>query len=146
MSFETCFWNVFEILVFFHPLVLSSSFQVLWNLKIFDGHLESIFDKDDVNVLEMNFVGLTLIGDNFVRLQDVENVLVLHKDHVFFVDVVWVLVVNEILSSLEILWLENTVVFQILSSKRRWKKNNHANEFKDSDPAFCLLVEEHPAV
>ena len=146
MSFKTCFWNVFEILVLLHPLVLSSSFQVLWNLEIFDGHLESIFDQYDVDVLEMNFVGLTLIGDNFISLQDVEDIFIFHKDHMFFIDIVWILVINEIFSSLEILWFENTIVFQVFSSKWRWKKNNHANEFEYSDPTFCFLVEKHPAV
>jgi len=32
---------------------------------------ECIFDQDDVNVLEMNFVGLALIGLDFIGLQDI---------------------------------------------------------------------------
>ena len=94
----------------------------------------------------MNFVGLTLIGDNFISLQDVEDIFIFHKDHMFFINIIWILVINEIFSSLEILWFENTIVFQVFSSKWRRKKNNHANEFEDSDPTFCFLVEKHPAV
>jgi hypothetical protein len=71
MSFKACFWNVFDILVLFHPLVLSSCFQVLRNLEIFNRVNECIFDKDDINVLEMNFVGLALVGLDFIGLQDV---------------------------------------------------------------------------
>ena len=71
MSFKPCFWNVFDILVLLHPLVLSSCFQVLRNLEIFNGVDECIFDQDDVNVLEMNFVGLALIGLDFIGLQDI---------------------------------------------------------------------------
>ena len=71
MSFKPCFWNVLDILVFLHPLILSSCLQVLRNLKIFNGVNECIFDQDDVNVLEMNFVGLALIGLDFIGLQDI---------------------------------------------------------------------------
>ena len=67
-SFKTCFWNILDILVLLHPLVLGSGFQVLWDLEIFDGVNERIFDEDDVNVLEMNFVGLALVGLDFVGL------------------------------------------------------------------------------
>ena len=78
MSFKPCFWNVFDILVFLHPLVLSSCFQVLRNLEIFNRVDECIFDQDDVNVLEMNFVGLALVGLDFIGLQDVKDVFVFH--------------------------------------------------------------------
>lgn len=141
MSFKACFRNIFEILVLFHPLVLSSCLQVLWDLEIFDCYLEGILDKDDINVLEMDFIGLTLVSLDFVSLQDVEDIFVLHKNHVFFVDVVRVLIVNKIFGSLEILWLEYAVIFQIFSSKRRWKKNNHAHKLKYSDPTFGFFIE-----
>jgi len=36
----------------------------------------------------MNFIGLTLVSLDFVSLQDVEDIFVLHQNHVFFVDVV----------------------------------------------------------
>ena len=78
MSFKTCFWNILDILVLLHPLVLGSGFQVLWDLEVFDGVDKRIFDEDDVNVLEMNFVGLALVGLDFIGLQDVKDVFVFH--------------------------------------------------------------------
>ena len=68
MSFKPCFWNVFDILVLLHPLVLSSCFQVLRNLEIFNCVNEGVFNQDDVNVLEMDFVGLALVSLDFIRL------------------------------------------------------------------------------
>jgi hypothetical protein len=29
-----------------------------------------------------------LIGDNFISLQDVEDIFIFHKDHMFFIDIV----------------------------------------------------------
>jgi hypothetical protein len=108
--------------------------------------LEGVLYQDYVNVLEMNLVGLALISLDFISLQDVKDVFIFHKDHVFFVDVVGILVVNEIFGSLEILGFEYAVIFEVFSSKRRRKKNNHAHEFEDGDPTFRFLVEKHPAV
>lgn len=89
----------------------------------------------------MDFVGLTLVSLDFVSLQDVEDIFVLHQNHVFFVDVVRVLIVNKIFGSLEILWLKYAVIFQIFSSKRRWKKYNHADKLKYRDPTFGFFIE-----
>jgi len=68
MSFKPCFWNVLDILVFLHPLVLSPCLQVLRNLKIFNCVNEGVFNQDDVNVLEMDFVGLALVSLDFIGL------------------------------------------------------------------------------
>jgi len=68
MSFKACFWNVLNILVFLHPLVLGSCLQVLRYLEIFDCVDEGVFNQDDVDVLEMDFVGLALVSLDFIRL------------------------------------------------------------------------------
>jgi hypothetical protein len=68
MSFKPCFWNVLDILVFLHPLILSSCFQVLRNLELFNCVNEGVFNQDDIDVLEMDFVGLALVSLDFIGL------------------------------------------------------------------------------
>jgi len=78
MSFETGLVIGFLFEMFIGPLIFHLGLEVLADLKINNLLFECFFHQDLVNVFEVNLIGHSLIGLNFVVLKDFQNVLVFY--------------------------------------------------------------------
>ena len=97
MSLKFSDFIVFGLLEDYFPLVTHLLLKVLADLKVLDFFAEHFLYQDLVNVLVMKIVGPTLVRTDFVRLKNFQNVLLLDDNHLFFVHVERVLVVDAIL-------------------------------------------------
>ena len=83
MSFETGLVIRFLFQMLIGPLVFHLCLEVFADFKVNYLFLECLLHQNLVNIFEVNLIGHTLIGLDFIFLEDLKNFFVFNYNHFF---------------------------------------------------------------